>query len=519
MNSSVSEIIEKTKLVARDVWNRRWVGAAVAWPVGIVCALLVSATSDRYEAGARVYVDTQTVLKPLMAGLAVQPDMDQQVKMLARTLVSRPNVERLMDTPALGLAPADPADRETRLAVLMSKIKIEPTGSGNLYAISYRDTEPQRAKHLVESLVELFMSSTSKGQKRDSEEAGRFINEQIKSHEAKLVEAENRLKDFKLKNFGVSGVATQDYFARMSTLSEQVSKLDIDLRAAQQARDTYRRELASESPQLPLDALSAVPVVRSDTELRLSATRSQVDDLLRRFTEEHPDVLSARRTIASLEQQKRREDEARSRSDGDRSRSAATSPVYQRIRISLAQAEADVASIRSNLSAQQVRLGEIRATANRVPQVEAELAQLNRDYDVIRKNYDALVSRRESASMGLKLDESSQLADFRLVEPPRVSPVPVAPRRAYLAIGAVLVTLLAGAGAAFAASKLRPTVGDIKTLAQLSGRQVLGTVSMFVSDDASRARRIDTFKFAGLASSLLLLQAAWVAWISLAHRV
>ena len=56
------------------------------------------------------------------------------------------------------------------------------------------------------------------------------------------------------------------------------------------------------------------------------------------------------------------------------------------------------------------------------PQMEAELAQLNRDYEIHRKNYEDLVARRESLKIGGELESSSNLADFRVIDPPRADP-------------------------------------------------------------------------------------------------
>ena len=302
----------------------------------------------------------------------------------------------------------------------------------------------------------------------------------------------------------------------MSTLSDEVNKLKADLDAAEKSRDAYRHELAAEDPQLPIEVVpSPLPTIASEVETRLDGQRKQLDELLRRYTDEHPDVISARRLIAQLEGQKKREAEARIVADGNRPRGlAATSPVYQRIRVALAETEAQVASLRSHLSAQQTRLDQIRSMAGRIPQVEAELAQLNRDYDVIRKNYEGLVARRESASLGLKLDESSQLADFRVVEPPRVTPSPVFPSRLHLAIASVALALAAGLLVPLVMDYLRPTVDDADSLRRLTGRPVLGTVSLSTLGGSMPRTRARAISFGLAIGTLVLAQIGWLMWVA-----
>jgi uncharacterized protein involved in exopolysaccharide biosynthesis len=224
--------------------------------------------------------------------------------------------------------------------------------------------------------------------------------------------------------------------------------------------------------------------------------------------------MSARHVIAQLEAQKRQEADGRARG-GARRGNAATSPVYQRLRIAAAESEARVASLRSELSAQQSRLEEIRQQAGRAPEIEAELAQLNRDYDVIRRNYEQLVARRESASLGLKLDQSNQMADFRVVEPPRVSPTPVFPGRLMLALFGVLASLLAGVAAALLKDKLQPAFNDTESLRAAIGRPVVGTVRQVPVPGAAQARRADMGRLALAIGSLLVLQAGWLGWMAL----
>lgn len=510
----MDEVLEKLSQLAVGVWRRRWVVLAVAWPLAIVGGVAVMFVPERYEATARIFVNTQTVLKPLMKDLAVQPDIDQQVSMLARTLISRPNVEYLLEQPSIGFVLNSERKHDAEVDRLMTAIRIEPLRN-NLYAISYRDVDAQRAKRLVQGLVELFVDSGVGEKRRDSEDARRFIDEQIKASEVKLAQAEERLKEFKLRNFGLTGTSNQDYFARVSTLSDEVAKLRVDLSAAEQARDAFKRELAAEDPQLPFDSSpGGNPAPTSEVDLRLEAQRKALDELLRRYTDEHPDVVSTRRTIAQLERQKKLEQEFAARSGKARG-NAATSPVYQRIRIALAEAEANVASLRTQLSVQQGRLEQTRASAGKLPEVEAELAQLNRDYDVLRKNYDLLVARRESAQLGVKLDQSAQLADFRIVEPPRVSPKAVFPNRLVLAMLTLLASIAGGVAVAFGLSQVFPSFHVPKDLGEFSGRPVLGSVSMYISNSLRVRERRDLIMFASVGSLLIVAHVIWIAWIAM----
>jgi polysaccharide chain length determinant protein (PEP-CTERM system associated) len=511
MNQVADEVLN----ALRAVWRRRWIAVATAWVAAIVGIVVIKQVPDRYEASARIYVDTQTVLKPLMQGLAFQPDTDQQLKMLARTIVSRPNIQQMIKHLGTDVSMKG-EDTEHTIDRLVERIKVDSSG-GNLYVVSFRDTYPQRAKAVVAGLVDLFVVTGMGSEQKDSAEAGNFINDQIKIYEQKLSEAEGRLKDFKLRNFSVSGVSSSDYFTRTAQAADEVTRLKIAYAAAERSRDALRRELSGEDPQLPPEAAAAngLPAAPSELDTRITEQKRQLDELLRKYTDQHPDVIAARNTIRSLEAQ--RAAEKADKASGKSSGSAATSPVFQQIRVQLAQAEANVASLGSQLAAQQQRLDELHATATKVPAAEAELAQLNRDYDVIRHNYEQLVSRRESASLGVKMDQSAQLADFRVIEPPRVLPKPVFPDRFALAGAAMLASLALGIALAYGLSLLYPTFASPRALQELTKRPVIGTISVYASAETMAARGADLRRIGLAMAAFFIVQAVWLAWV-LMHR-
>src|SRR5512137_1228844 len=129
----MDDLIRQVLAILRGMWQRRWIGLAVAWIVAIGAAIAVLRIPDKYEATARIFVDTQSVLKPLMAGIAVQPNVDQQIQMLSRTLISRPNVEKLVRMSDLDLGAKSKQEQDALVDGLIDSLKIQSTGRDNLY--------------------------------------------------------------------------------------------------------------------------------------------------------------------------------------------------------------------------------------------------------------------------------------------------------------------------------------------------------------------------------------------------
>jgi polysaccharide chain length determinant protein (PEP-CTERM system associated) len=509
-------LIEQILLVLRGMWRRRWFGVMAAWAVAAIGLVAVLRFQDRYESEAKVYVDTKSVLRPLMRDLAVDPDLDQTIGMLGRTLITRPNVELLMKKTQLVTPETPQADSDRIAETLLRDIKVNAFGRDNVFTFSYRDTDPARGRRVVEGLVALFVESDRGAKQRDSESARGFIEEQIRQYETRLAEAENRLKDFKLRNLGTVEGPGRDFFSRIAALREEHNKLQTDLRAAEQSREALKNELSGEVATLVPDVAPAVGSA-SSTELdaRLDGQRRQLDELLRRYTDAHPDVVATRRLIGRLEEQRQQELEALRKAQVGKPQRAqtATNPVFQQVKLALAESEANVAALKVRLSETQNRLAQMNAAASRVPQVDAELAQLNRDYEIVRRQYEALVARRERAALTEDVD-ATRPAQFRVIDPPRAAPRAVFPNRGTLAVAALVMALAVGVGVTFVVSQIVPTFDSAAALRRITQRPVLGTISMLPSADMVRRARHGALAFGGAVGGLFLLFGGLIMWMS-----
>ena len=422
----------------------------------------------------------------------------------------------------LDLAAKTKEEREALIVSVTKALQIREAGRDNIYTLAYTDTDAQRAKRVVQSMVSIFVESGLGDKRKDSDTARRFIEDQIKAYEQRLVDAENRLKEYKLRNMSTVGSGAPDYFRKVADATEQLNQARLALREAENSRDALKRQFSGEDSMILPERMSSASLASvSVPELdgRIESQKKSLDALLLRYTDQHPDVVAARKLIEELEAQKSQEIQIRRKTmgNGPAMAGAGASPVMQQMKIALGEAEANVASLKARVSEYESRVQQLAAASRMLPQLETEYTQLNRDYDVNKKNYDALVARRESATMAVEMGATSGVADFRLIDPPTVPAKPSAPNRLLLMPGAGVLALLLGAAVSFLISQIRPIFTDTQVLREVTGLAVLGAVSMIADPDRMRVQRRGRIVFLGGVGALVGLFGAMTVWLLLAR--
>ena len=293
----------------RSAWYYRWQAAATAWIVALGGWTAVYLMPDRYEAHARVFVDTQSMLRPLLSGLAVQPNMDQVVSMMSRTLISRVNVEKVVQMAGMDSGRQTQDEREQLIARLTRELTIRSAGRENLYTISYSDQDRERAKRVVQSLLTIFVEGSVGDKRRDSDSARQFIEEQLRSYSEKLVAAENAVTEFKRKHQGLMPGEGRDFFAALSEAKAALRKATLELKEAVNSRDAIKQQIAGEARSAPeAQDMVAGTQAPSELDLRILALEQKLDGLRLTYTEQHPDIVALSRMIEQLKEQKAAEE-------------------------------------------------------------------------------------------------------------------------------------------------------------------------------------------------------------------
>lgn len=501
----------------RSLWRRRWLAIAVAWVVcGLIWAIVLS-LPDRFEASARVFVDTRTPLRPVLEGIAIETDYNSQLSLVREALLSRPQLEAVARRTNLDANVRNDADMEGLVAALQQEIIViasapEQQDSSRsrdaVFTIMYRHPDRETGLAVVRTLLDNFVEGTISGNQTGSDEAQQFLTAQIRDLEKRLAEAEARLAEFKKRNLGMlPGEQRGDYFSRLEAAMTALQQTETSLAVAASRREELRRQMAAARQFVPGTASGGGGGMSGgapDVSTRVQEAEARLEELLLRFTDRHPEVVALKQTIAELKEREARElaELARGGTGTGSIRSLNVNPVFQQIQAQLSSVEVELASLRGAAAQHQREIAELRRFVDSAPEVEQEYARLNRDYGVTKAQYEQLVARLEQAKVTDDAAKSG-IVRFEVIEPPRADLAPVWPRRALLMLFGLVVGVGAGVALAVLPHLFRPTFNDTDSLARITQLPVLGSVSALRRQQDAAALPIEIRKLAVVVGALL----------------
>jgi polysaccharide chain length determinant protein (PEP-CTERM system associated) len=357
----------------------------------------------------------------------------------------------------------------------------ERSTAGTIYTFHYTDGDRARSLRVVESLLNTFVEEVLGGKREGSQHAQKFLETQIKDYERRLSAAEDKLAAFKKKNVGLMPSDQGGFFAQLQKEVDDAKKAESDLSVAMSRRDELAKQLHSGSV-ISAAGSSAPSGGRgggSDTLSRIQEAQAKLDELLLKYTDKHPDVIAMRATVAELKQRRATELANLQRGDASAvaSSGAGNNPVYQSMQLELNRVDVEIAALRRELAQHQGTVADLRQRLNSAPQVEAEYQQLNRDYDVNKAQYTALLGSYQKARLGEQADNAGSVR-FEIVLPPTSPLIPVWPRRTVLLALIWLAALGAGAAVAYGLHFIKPIISSVSAVNALTAFPVLGVVSV-----------------------------------------
>ncbi|TAL03136.1 MAG: hypothetical protein EPO08_04955 [Rhodospirillaceae bacterium] len=485
---------KQTLFYLHQIWKRRWTTLIFAWAVCIPGWIFIALLPNRFVSEARIYVDTQSLLNPLLKGISVRaddPKRDQDVTIMQRTLTSRPNLTKVAQITDLDKTTKSIFEMQALLDQIESHTEITNEGN-NLFKVKYTDNSAPMAKRVVQALLTIFVENNVGDRRADMQGAREFIETQVAEYEAKLEEAEKRLADFKVANVEYISESNQNFAARLEQAKQAVKDLKSELEDLTDQRAQLQAKLTTTPQFLSIDAAPQVVVGDgggTSLQVRIRTLQKRIDELRLQYTDKYPEIAHALDTLKELQAQEVKEAAAEVQNnahpgsappgDGsdDRARSQVMNEVYNQLSLRLSELDGKITSLKRRISLAEDQVADLNNKSAEGPRVEAEFTALNRDYQVMKGNYEGLIARRESARIAQAADSSADSVKFRIIAAPEESATPDGPPRRIFNVAVFLAGLLAGCGFVIVLVRLEDYVTMPEELDVFSGHHVFGCIS------------------------------------------
>lgn len=475
-----------------------------------ILSVIYSYTAKKvYKSTATILYEKETLINPLIRGLAVSSDADERLNTIRELVLSRSRLLNVIRKLDLDLEIDSPLELENLINRMRKSINIEVIGK-NLYSISYEGDIPEIVKNVVNTLCNIFIEENLAASRVAAHDAFSFIEDQLEIYRKKLEESENALREFKEKNLGQLPGEENINFVNLEKYQRLLVETEIQLKEAHLEGSLLKEQLSKEKPLI----LAFSSSNKNDLEGRLTQLNAQLSFLLTSYTENYPDVIRIKKEIEEIEERlsknKNKEVVDEKNKEGELT-TETLNPIYQQIKENLNKVNIQINILNSRIDEYKEKIKLYKNKVESIPKQEQELARLKRGYSVNVEIYQILLNKLEEAriSRELEIKQSGGIHNFQVIDAAQLPLLPSKPNKPRSILFGMIIGLGIGFGAIYLLDILDNSFNSINEVKKyFEYPLVVGIPKIVANDDIKKKRRHNLIFFSILVifiSSILAL--------------
>jgi len=494
--------------------RRRWqfllpffCGWALVWGA----SWLLPAT---YRSGTLILVEQPTVPEKYVVS-NIDTDIQQQLDSIREQILSRTRLIRIIES--LNLYPEERKHRsaEDLVEKMRKDIEIELSQGDDrklsAFNIYYTNRDPKMAQAATAEVANLFITENLEQRQQHSENTTKFLGDQLDQAREKLEAQEAKLRVFKDQHLGELPSQTQSNLQILGGLQNQMQANEDSLNQAKQ-QETYLESLINQYRATDNGSKSVGEGPTSLTEIdeKLDKLKAQLADLTSHYTDKHPDVRKTREQIARTEQMRERMvAEMNSRANTSSPTTAAAKPLDLKtgpaaeLESQLKANRLEIANREAEIKQEQDKINEYQARLNMAPVMEQQFADITRDYDQSKADYESLLAKKNQSEMSTDLEKTQQGEHFRMLDPPNLPVKPYKPNRLMLCGAGLAVGIVLGGAFSFGLEKLSGKIYSEREIKKLVPFDIIAEIPPIETPAEQSARRRGAW-IAGAAAVVII---------------
>src|SRR3974390_3174639 len=361
----------------------------------------------------------------------VQVDFQQRLQSITQQVLSRSRLLLIINNLHLyqGLLFSSPDDQ---ILQMRKDIKIDlvqsppppgrPAGELTAFKISYVADKPQIAQQVNTQLARFFIDENVLASQQQSEQTTNFLDTQLTAAAAALAAQEKKIREYEGAHMGELPDQLQSNLQILSGAQGQLQSA-IDARDKALQQQTYLSSLLAQYDQMGVTESS--PAATASAAQQLEMMRAELAALESKYTPDHPDVKKAKDTIARMEQNQKETPDTKSDDSGKDEEKPSTSIAQMQAMTPVMQIQSQLKANKLEIQTQEARIAKLEAKVNEyqarlnsTPGRQQELADIMRNYNESKQNYNALLGKTMTSQLATSLTRQQQGDQFRIIDPP-----------------------------------------------------------------------------------------------------
>jgi len=383
--------------------------------------------SERYRSETLIMVMPQRISQEILPQM-VNDRIEDRLPSISDQIMSRSRLERIIteynlysDERARGAIMEDVVQQMRTRDI---KFGIEGRGTQS-FRVSYESHDGVLAHKVTTRLASLYIEENQRDKDNLAQNTSAFLESELEATRKKLLEAENRLAEYKKRYAGQlpsqaesNQQAIQNAQQQLQTVGSTINRArERRLFAQQQLADVQNTPVAVSS--IPENTVPGSAAPQLTAAQQLEVAEAALASAKRRYTPDHPDIRTMERAIKDLSAKV--EAEAREpQAKPARPLTATELARQKRIR----DLEGEIAIIDQQISSAEREERSLKGTIasyeallTGVPTREAELVQLNRDYTTLDASYKELLKKKEASELAANVERRQIGETFRVIDP------------------------------------------------------------------------------------------------------
>ncbi len=482
--------------------RRRWqflVPFFCGWALVWGASWLIPST---YRSGTLILVEQPSVPEKYVVS-NIDSDIQQQLDSITQQILSRTRLLRIIDHLGLYAQERKHKSPDDLVEVMRKDIEIELSRGDDrklsAFNIYYASRDPKTAQEATAELANLFITENLEQRQQRSENTTNFLEDQLEQARSKLAQQEAKVRVFKDQHLGELPSQTQSNLQILSGLQNQVQANEDSLNRAKQ-QSTYLESLINQYRALDSGAKPGGdgPAGLAEIDKELDRLKTQQADLSSHYTDKYPDLRKTREQIARMEKMRERVIADMNRPTNSPSPEAVanasldpkSAPLLE-LQSQLKANRVEIANRQAEIKDEQSKISQYQARLNMAPVMEQQFADITRDYDQSKIDYESLLKKRNESEMSTDLEKTQQGEHFRMLDPPNLPAKPYKPNRLLLCGVGLAVGFVFGGGFAFGQEKLSGKLYSEREIKKLIPFHVIAEIPPIESVEEQSSHRRD----------------------------